>query len=362
MLSISKVSLKDLRLFADETGLKEKDFLPVSKIRALSFMANPRANPNDNILYQAHWNEKLIAYLTVVPDTAYINNQPHQFAWISGVWVHPGFRRQGIATNLIDTVVSDWKGMLMVANLSEISHLVFAKNINFKTVKIIEGRRFYLRKTLLSTYNCCKHANPFELLAERAINLLNYSTPLRKSLKLPKDIDIEYFVRPDDEINQKLTLATSKTLTQRGAKEFYWIIRYPWLMNGLLSDRAAQKFHFASVIPAFAHYLVKVFNEDELVGVLLMQHSNTRFTVPYYWFENGTEKIMAKVILLHAAKCNASFINLYDKRIVDAMQNLRPFYFYSKKRIRSYLATDSMLDVIGENFSLMDGDGDSAFI
>ncbi|HDP74584.1 MAG TPA: hypothetical protein ENN49_01690 [Bacteroidales bacterium] len=173
---------------------------------------------------------------------------------------------------------------------------------------------------------------------------------------------MEYFIRPDDEILNKLTQATTNTLTKRSAEEINWIIRYPWLINGLLPDRAAQKFFFASVIPAFAYYLIKVFKNDELIGVLLMQHSNTRFTVPYYWFENGTEDVMAKVILLHASKARASFINIYNQKIVNSMLKLRPYYFYSKKRIRKYLVADSMVDIVGNNLELMDGNGDCAFI
>ena len=108
--------------------------------------------------------------------------------------------------------------------------------------------------------------------------------------------------------------------------------------------------------------MVKVFKDDELIGVLLMQHSNTRFTVPYYWFESGTEDIMARVILLHASRAKASFINIYNQKIVNSMLNLRPYYFYSKKRTRKYLVADSMADSIGDSFELMDGDGDCAFI
>lgn len=135
MLSISKIALKELILFINETGLIENEFLPISKVRAISFMANPRANSNDNVLYQAHWNEKLIAYLTVLPDIAFIKGHTIPFAWISGAWVHPNFRRQGIATKLLDTVVANWKGMLMATNFSKITEAVFEKAKTFKPVK-----------------------------------------------------------------------------------------------------------------------------------------------------------------------------------------------------------------------------------
>lgn len=362
MLSISKISLRDLKLFISDTGLSENDYLPISKVRAMSFMANPRANSNDNVLYQAHWNEKLIAYLTVLPDIAHANNQSIPFAWISGAWVHSNFRRQGIATRLIDAAILDWKGMLMATNFSKITEAVFEKTKTFKTVKEIEGRRFFLQKTLLSSYNCCSHSNNLNYLGEKSINLFNPSNLTRKFLKLPKNIEIEYFARPDDEILSKLSQATANTLTKRSAEEINWIIRYPWLINGLLPDRTAQKFFFASVIPSFTFYLIKVFKDEELIGVLLMQHSNTRFTVPYYWFENGTEDVMAKVILIHASRAKASFINIYNQKIVNSMLNLRPYYFYSSKRTRKYLAADSMVDLIESNIELMDGDGDCAFI
>lgn len=141
-----------------------------------------------------------------------------------------------------------------------------------------------------------------------------------------------------------------------------WIIRYPWLINGVLPDKAAAKFFFASVIPKFNQYLVKVYKDSELVGVLFMQHSNTRFTVPYFWYEKGMEKVIAKIILLHASRCGASFIILYNNELINAMHKIERFYFYSVKRNRRYLATDTLADLLPPNFKLMDGDGDSAFI
>ncbi|HDP74583.1 MAG TPA: GNAT family N-acetyltransferase [Bacteroidales bacterium] len=184
MLSISKISLRELKLFNSDTDLSEKDFLPISKVRAMSLMANPRANSNDNVLYQAHWNERLIARQTVLPDIAYTNNQSIPFAWISGAWVHPHFRRQGIATKLLNAVVLDWKGMLMATNFSKITEALYEKTKTFKTLKKIEGRRFFIRKTLLSSYNCCSHNNPLNYFGEKGINLFNHSNLTRKFLKL----------------------------------------------------------------------------------------------------------------------------------------------------------------------------------
>lgn len=362
MITISKVNLKELTLYTNDPRIAERDILPISRVRALSFMTNPRADSNDNVLYQAHRNDNLVGYLTVLPDTAFVGNRTLKFAWIGGAWVHPAYRRQGIAISLIDAVVADWNGMLMAANFSPVAMAVFEKSKTFRQVKVITGRRFYLRKTTLKTYNCCIHDSFFPLMAERVANLFNYSVISRHILSLPKGIEVEYYSRPDEEILEILSQSTHDTLTRRGIQELNWIIRYPWLTSGVLPDRAAAKFFFASVIPKFNQYLVKVYKDSDLVGVLLMQHSNTRFTVPYFWYEKGMEKVIAKTILLHASKCGASFINLYNDELVNAMRKLKIFYYYSVMRNRQYLAADTLADLLPPNFKLTDGDGESAFI
>lgn len=167
MITISKVNLKELSLYTNDPRMAERNILPISRVRALSFMTNPRADSNDNVLYQAHMNDNLVGYLTVLPDTAYIDNQALKFAWIGGAWVHPAYRRQGIAIRLIDAVVADWKGMLMAANFSPLAMAVFEKSKTFRQVKVIAGRRFYLRKTTLKTYNCCQHTDVLPLLAKK---------------------------------------------------------------------------------------------------------------------------------------------------------------------------------------------------
>ncbi len=363
MISISKINLRELLVYSSDTRLAERDFLPISRARALSFMANPRSNLGDNVLYQAHFDGNLVGYLTVLPDTAFINDNPHRFAWIEGAWVHPSFRRIGIAIKLIDSALADWNGMLMAANFLPIAKTIFDKTKTFKLIKQIEGRRFYLRKTTLKTYNCCRHTGVFPIIWEKSINLLNLSNITRKFLKLPKGVELEYFNRPDEEIIELLTNSTQNTLTRRGAQEIIWILRYPWLTNGVLPDRQAKKYFFASVVPNFNHYLVKVFHENDLIGVVLMQHSNTRFTVPYYWFANGSANLMARLILIHAGKCGASFINLYNDELIKAMGSLRGYFLYSTKRIRQYLASETMAEIMSAfSFELLDGDGDSAFI
>lgn len=363
MISVSKLRLSELIVFLNDTKIVEREILPLSRHRVLSLIVNPRSSNQDIIVYLAHYNNEPIGYRTVLPDTININGLVSKVAWLSGSWVHPNYRRKGVALLLLKEVIKDWGNNLLSNNFAPNAKQLYQKTDFFNSLYTAHGMRYYLRKTYLKGYNSCFHNSTFDLIKERAINFFNFSTLLRKGLKMPKYVELEYFTRPDNELVKMFNKANSTTLTRRTEEEWNWMLRFPWLQAAPLGDRISPKYFFASAPPVFNQYIVKVFFHDEIIGMLHIQHSFTRLTVPYSYFDPQYSLIMAKIVLLHAQKLKATFIATYNSNLINGLNGLRRYFLYTKKRTREFLASKSIVNNIGSTkFTFNDGDGDCGFI
>ncbi|HPD94919.1 MAG: GNAT family N-acetyltransferase [Bacteroidales bacterium] len=363
MISTAKLTLKQLTVFSNDTKLFNRELLPISRTRALSYMANPRANNDDNVLYLAYDDDRLVGYRSVLPDLAYIDEKPHRFVWLSGTWVHPDYRRRGISTRLLEDITADWNGMVLGNRMAPGVKQIFDKITFLHDVFQVDGIRFHLRKTFLKTYNCCNYSNRLGRIGERCINFFNFSILNRNLLKLPTEVELDYFSRPDAELNELFAQSCEHTLTKRTDLEWNWILRFPWLLSAPLPDVVSQKYFFASAVKSFNQFLVKVYRGGELLGMLHMQHSNTRFSVPFSNFNEEYADLMAKIVLLHAHKCKASFITVYNPLLINGLKQLRMYYFYSTDRVRKYVATNPFAQMLnGKVINFADGEGDNAFI
>lgn len=146
MISIQKISLEKLGDFIHSTDFKKLRNKPISKIRAVSYINNPRANKNDIVLYMVFNLDELIAYRTIFSD--YFTNEDNNkvfFGWLSGNWVHTKHRRKGLSTLLFNEVLKDWNHKLMYTNYAEASKLVYDKTQKFNLLLDLKGARYYTR-------------------------------------------------------------------------------------------------------------------------------------------------------------------------------------------------------------------------
>ncbi len=363
MITIARLTVRELSVFINDLSADSREVLPISKLRAMSFMSNPNADSSDVVLYLAYRFDKLIGSRTVLPDIMYINGEPIKVAWLSASWVHSEYRRKGISTELLNAIDADWDQRLLTSNFTPYAKQLYSKSQKFVKLIDVVGARFYLKSTFLHSYNSCRHSNFMLAMLERVINWFNPSFFFRHFLTMPNGVDFEYFSRPDEELCCMFENATADTLTRRSRDSWNWVLRFPWLKSAPLGDRIASKYFFASAPPVFNQYVLKVFRYGECVGMLHIQHSHTRLSVPYSYFEPEHAGLMARVVLMHAKELNATFIVSYNNCLISELRRHRIFFLSVRARKREYLATEYMVARLrGLDLHFADGDGDCAFI
>ena len=143
----------DLRLL-DKRGLREyiyadeydaHAFIAISRHRALSHLANPRADADDVLLLLAYEGEDLVGYLGVLPDQIYYRGSFHKCGWLSCLWVDPKHRGKKIAYVLVQKSIEIYERRILVTEFTGAAGRLYDRTNNFVPLTDLRGLRFYRR-------------------------------------------------------------------------------------------------------------------------------------------------------------------------------------------------------------------------
>ncbi len=367
MVNIVKVNASEIKMYSEDQNLVNREHIPISRHRALSYSANPRASSTDVVLYLAFKDDLMVAYRTILPDTLFIGDRQVKVGWLSGNWVHPDYRRKGISLTLLKEVLIDWDNKLLYTNFAPESKAVYDKSDEFELLYRVKGIRLYLRSSLsklLPVKNRFYRSIRLPLIIiDKILNFLNPIPLLNFIFAGNNDITFEYCSRPDDEISELFESVCKHTPTQRSRFELQWIVRFPWLVSSPLGDRIGAKYFFSSSPDKFCQLMVKVYKNDNLIGFIILNQHGDRLSIPYIYYSPKHLRSMARVVLHHAVKLRASTLTVYNLGLTNAIKRVKPFSWLSKNQYRSYFATKTLMDVLkDQHISFNDGDGDCAFL
>lgn len=367
MVKVSRVSAKDIKFYSEDPNLADREQVPISRHRALSYAANPRADSSDIVLYLAFKDDLMVGYRSIVPDYVFAQGKQLKVGWLSGNWVHPDYRRKGIASFLLNESLQDWNSRLLFTNFANESKAVYDKSELFQIIHENKGARFYLRSSLsriLPLKNVFfKGLKPFLIIIDFIFNFFNSLQLFGWLFRLKSGVSFEYLNRPDQEVSEQFEKICENTPTRRNRFDLQWILRFPWLVSSPLGDRIGSKYFFSSSPSRFCQLLVKVYLHDNLIGFIIFNHTRDNLTVPYISFTPKHLRVMVRVILKHALRMKSSTITIYNPGIAKNLKRIKPFGWFSKTQLRSYYATKVLREELkGQIIHFNDGDGDCAFI
>ena len=333
---------------------------PLSPLRLSSYLTNPRAEPKDHVLFEL-WNEdKLVAYRTLLPDIFFDqNHMPHRFAWLSGNWVDPAFRRQGFSTKLLQQAEARWEGRLMYTNFAPSSKAVYDRTGQFPLLTQRDGKRFYLRA-----------ANE-ELLGERlgSKDLLRVSDQVINRFregKLQKfqPVDnsrckVESITHMDKQIDQLLSRFKDRSLFNRDTEDFRWILEQPWVTS---KQTDTIKYHFSYTSSRFQNLLLKFFLPDQSMGFLWLVVHNQTMSAPYVFVES--EKIfpfMARELLHAMIIHGCTHTTIRHKQLAEQMMVHKSQFLSVRNMPQKIFVHKLMADRVPPRLDIQDGDGDVVF-
>ncbi len=335
--------------------------VPISPLRLASYLNNPRAEKTDHILFEMRHAGQLVAYRTLLPDSFYDRSgSTHRFAWLSGNYVSPAFRRQGISTRLLQHAEAQWDGRLMYTNYAPDSKAVYDRTGQFPLLTRRQGKRFYLRA---SSKELLGGRIGFGNLLHKGDNLVNRlrEDKLQKN-QFPEDTDctIDKITILDNSLRSLVEKEQQKSLFRRDVDVFRWILEYPWVTTDQVDPIG---YHFSYEAKKFENLLLKfTLPGNTGIGFMWLVILNNRLSVPYTFTEhNAIFPYMAEVILQTMVSSGCAYSTIRHPMLMEQLMRHRKWFLSIRNMPQLVFAHKNMAELVPDNLEIQDGDGDVVF-
>lgn len=357
---IKKIRLSELEHFVQSEMYRQFTIIPISELRVKSYINNPHSQPDDIVLYLGFVQKQLVAFRTLFADCIKSKNEQIRFAWCSGNWVHPDFRRKGFSEQLLNEAFKDWNEKLMFTNYAPNSEKLYLKSGKFHAIHQFQGFRGYLfprTRKLVQFANKNGLTKALFSVADFTISVFSSVRLWFFSAKQNQDISFETVQYTDEEcfkIDQNNSL---KYLFNRGGKELNWIFQFPWISGD--KNFASEKYPFSSYSKSFSYYTVKVFVKNKLVGFFIFSVREGHLKTLHFNLPNEIEKEVADNLKQFCIKHKIEVVTVYKNGI--ALQLFaQKFPFLRTKKYGQKIYCSFEIKDIG-NYLFQDGDGDVIF-
>jgi hypothetical protein len=367
-MEIKAFTVADLK-----TALLSEDFwltktLPITKIRAISYCHNPRADLDDLVLLVACQDDQVIGYLGVLPDKISVNCTEYKFGWLTSWWVDPNFASTGVGAILLFKALNAYHQHLGVSGSSKQAEKVLDASQKFIAVKTLKGLnirfRFDVTGAILRKIPEMKILRVFfkifDVMMDEIVNLRAFFWKRRD--KLHPRLTFEYISCIDQETDGFIQRHHQRDLTRKGKAELSWMMNYPWILSTPLKDSASRRYYFSSRSNRFLFLGVKVFEHNMgMVGFFILKVRDDRMSVIYSYFDSRHAASIAAAVVYHTLAMDVRTLSLYDELLVASFSELHCPYWSAKSVSRAFYLSSAFAEIPLTGYRLHGGDGDLAF-
>lgn len=359
-LHIEKIRLSELKSFINSRRYSEMETIPISRNRARSYLHNPHSNPDDIVLYLGYLEKRLVAFRSLFADVIFLNNTDIRFAWCSGNWVHPDYRRKGFSEQLLKEAYLDWDKKLMFTNYAPDSERLYHKTGWFQPIHQFEGARAYLfpktsklhpasRRNFLTRFLFA--GIDFDIALISKIRLLFFREVPTKSFSFKTG---NY---PDEECYSFLKAHQPDHAFHRYEKELQWIFEYPWITR---EDKgSATNYPFSQYATDFSYQTIKIYRGEVLAGFFIFSVRDGHLKTLYFVVPEDAHKAVVSFLKEFAKNKKIEVLTVYKKELASLLFK-RKFPFLRVKRYGQKIY--STFDLPGEeSLNFQDSDGDVIF-
>jgi GNAT superfamily N-acetyltransferase len=360
-MDLKSYTLAELEPYLRPLFSNPESTLPLSPLRLDSYLKNPRAEATDPVLFELRQEGELLAYRTLLPDCFFDRDGlPYRFAWLSGNWVRPDKRRQGLSTRLLEMAEEHWQGRLMYTNYAPASKALYDHTGRFWVLANREGKRFYLRS---ATEELLGNRLGSWRLLHRADQLINQ---LRKGSLEGIKTGREDSCRMDrvqnfqGDYSALVNTIQKASLFRRDSNIFNWALEYPWV-----TQEAGQSlpYHFSYQTSRFENILYHFSNpETGQQGIAWLLLHKRVLSVPYIFAEDKSLfPHMARSILRCMIDCDCTHTTLRSPELIQSLSHFKKVFLHTRKMPQRLFAHENLRNLLPEQPVIQDGDGDVMF-
>ncbi|MES2826359.1 MAG: hypothetical protein V4732_22395 [Pseudomonadota bacterium] len=345
-MRIETYSINRLKESLDHDELWQTQRIAISKNRAISAIHNPRAQKDDVVLAAAFEGDKLVGYHGALPDTIYVDNEPHRFAWGSCWWVDDALRGQRIGSLLKEKLITCWQQRFASRDVSPDALRSMTKSGLAKAFKKENGIDFQFQ---YGTLNANKYSD---------------MSDWDKNTHLPPGYRIEYLSQLDTQARKFIDQNNIHEIFRRSSNELNWIKLYPWCSQEPDCKLAMlqQSYFFDLKYSRFFNVFIKILdNKNNVTAVMMLMVCNDRLSVPYIYYNEDSLPLICSTIGKLIFHLGITHFRTYNEYLIASMKIAGPPVIAHINVQRTTLFSPDMYNLPKRDAYLQDGDGDCAF-
>jgi len=355
VIDIVGLNKKELKGFTRSDEFKNLSFAPISELREISQIQNPRAKEEDVLLFLAYDDSIFAGYLGMLPDDIAVNSkEKFHFGWLSTLYVSEKHRGKQIAQKLLFAAEEAYHKNLMITEFTPSAGRLYNKIGLFEYLTPKNAIRYYYKSNLAELLPSKKTI--FEnnkIWLRRLDNFANLFIPY---LGKGKNHIYKITKSPDEKL-EKFINHKKKNPFGRSLHEFQWIMGFPWLSK----KNKQPNYLFSSYSKDYEMFWVAVYHNQEIISTMLCSIRNSHLKVLYYFGSlDSITEILPKIIKKYKVK----MMTIYDDELNTIIKkNKSPRAIYKRPLERQYMIHKDFKERIGKDFSFefKDGDGDFSF-
>ena len=359
-LEIKKIRLKELNDFVKGEMFYQLKTVPITPERAKSYVNNPHAKPEDVVLYLGFINNALVAFRSLFAGELNSSDLKIRFAWCSGNWVHPDFRRKGYSEQLLKEAYSDWSGKLMFTNYASNSENLYLKTGWFQSIHKFNGIRAYLfpkTKKIVSRANSNSILKTIFSIIDLFISLAASFRIFFYRIKTSENIRFEALSQMDEQCFKFINTDHSNYLIKQNKDELQWIFNYSWISRN--KNSISERYPFSSFSESFYYQTVKIFVKNKFAGFFLFSVREGHLKTLCFNVQDGIEKEIAQYLKQYCCKYKIETITVYNSKIAGEFFIKKFPFLHSKKYGQNIYSSFEINN--NKKLRFHDGDGDVIF-
>ena len=342
MVDIKLYTVKELREWllhnhaAD--GLSEQIIAPT---RAWAIIHNPYVKEEDAIVAAIFEDRQLAAYTASFPDM--LDGQ--RVWWASTLYCYPQFAGRGYGM-IVD-------GALIEAHEPELTYDRWGAK---ETVEIFN--HFGYQTVYTPRYHLSfKKIDTSSFKGKMAYCIQELKKYLHLRPKVSKvDYTLQYASYIDGEAYAFMQSHRDNNLWIREQEMLNWVLRYPIRQGCLVPHKVEKDLHFTSYTASYAYQVVKVYVDNQLVGVYVLRCNGDALTIVYLYYEDTLKDVVFESIIDHILAVKPQEVMLDDMELCTFIRNR--IYFHKMWEEKASFSVPSNIK-LPNNFLLQLGDGDS---
>lgn len=322
-LEIAEYTKRELRsLLADESFWAQPR-LPITRRRAVSQVANPRAEENDPVLLTAHFQGQLVAYLGVLPDRV---NDPSEgwirFGWLTAWWADKESQQRLAAMKLLFAAMKRYGNRLAASSPASEAARAYVGSGRFEEHGRC-GRSFFI-VSLPPSWGRLSRA------AQWVAGVKNHLISGRSLKRHGLQIQISDVF--NEEMESFLNARAEKDVFGRDSAYWSWVLQYPW-MSTTDEDQVAQKNYAFSVYAGdFRQIPMWVSRRGTMIAFLLMTLREGRLTLKHAYYDLADGGYVAAALRAAVADMNPWLFVCGDEGLEGRLRTGVPFHVARRVR------------------------------